>query len=195
VYESARLHLLHRYGRAFYYGIDDLCDSSSENAELFLQLSAVLVDTVATQVIRSKGSLLTASNQNRLIRQRAEWIMNKWSFPYFEEVRQLVGEIGKRCVELTLQPNGWLTPNAYGILQQEFDNLATSHPDLARVLQYAIAYNAVLPVPSYKQGSKVWCLLELGGMVILSQGLSLKRGGFLEGNLQELATMFQERPS
>ena len=195
VHEAARLHLLHRYGRAFYYGIDDLCDSSSENAELFLQLSAVLVDTVVTQVIRSKGSLLTAGPQSRLLRQRADWIINKWSFPYFDEVRQLVGEIGKRCVEVTLQPNGWLTPNAYGILQEEFDNLATSHPDLARVLQYAIAYNAVLPVPNYKQGSKVWCLLELGGMVILSHGLSLKRGGFLEGDAQELATMLQERPS
>src|SRR5262249_16884066 len=55
VYEAARLHLLHRFGRPFYYGIDDLCDCSSENAELFLQLSAVLVDAVATQVIRSKG--------------------------------------------------------------------------------------------------------------------------------------------
>ncbi len=195
VYEAAKLHLLHRYGRAFYYGIDDLCDSSSENAELFLQLSAVLVDTVATQVIRSKGSLLTAGTQSRLLRQRADWIINKWSFPYFEEVRQLVGEIGRMCVQVTLQPNGWLTPNAYGILQEEFDNLSASHPDLARVLQYAIAYNAVLPVPNYKQGSKVWCLLELGGMVSLSHGLSLKRGGFLEGDAQELATMLQERPS
>jgi hypothetical protein len=195
VYDAARLHLLHRYGRAFYYGIDDLCDSSSENAELFLQLSAVLVDTVATQVIRSKGSLLTGGTQNRLLRQRADWIIGRWSFPYFEEVRQLVGEIGSRCVQVTLQPNGWLTPNAYGISQDEFDSLSASNPDVARVLQYAIAYNAILPVPNYKQGSKLWCLLELGGMVSLSHGLSLKRGGFLEGSAQELATMLQERPS
>jgi hypothetical protein len=195
VHEAARLHLLHRYGHAFYYGIDDLCDSSSENAELFLQLSAVLVDTVATQVIRSKGSHLTAGTQSRLLRQRADWIMSKWSFPYVDEVRQLVAGIGKRCVQVTLEPNGWLTPNAYGIPQKEFDDLATTHPGLARVLQYAIAYNAVLPVPNYKQGSKVWCLLELGGMVILAHGLSLKRGGFLEGESKELATMLEDRPS
>ena len=81
VYEAARLHLLHRFGRPFYFGIDDLCDSSSENAELFLQLSAVLVDAVETQVIRSKGPQLSAGTQHRLLRQRAEWIIGRWNFP------------------------------------------------------------------------------------------------------------------
>lgn len=194
VYDAARLHLLHRFGRPYYYGIDDLCDSSSENAELFLQLSAILVDAIATQVIRSKGPQLNAGTQHRLLRQRAEWIIGRWSFPYFQEVRRLVRAIGKKCVEVTLEPNGWLTPNSYGIAQEEFDSLAEKHPELARVLQFAVAYNAVLVVPNYKQGSKTWCLLELGGMMILTEGLSLKRGGFIEGDAQELASMLEERP-
>src|SRR5207245_3822768 len=118
----------------FYCGIDDLCDASSEDAELFLQLSAVLVDTAATQVIRSRGPQLSAGTQNRQLRERGEWIMGKWSFPYYQEVRRLVGEIGRRCVGVTLEPNGWLTPNAYGIPQEEFEGLAQNHPDLARVL-------------------------------------------------------------
>ncbi len=195
VHEAARLHLLHRYGRPFYFGIDDLCDSSSENAELFLQLSAVLVDTVATQVIRSKSPQLGSGAQSRLLRQRAGWIINKWSFPYFQQVKHLVMEIGKRCVSVTQEPNGWLTPNAYGVPQEDFDRLAKDHADLARVLQFAVAYNAVLLVPNYKQGSKLWCLLELGGMVILFHGLSLKRGGFIEGDARELAAMIEEQPS
>ena len=66
---------------------------------------------------------------------------------------------------------------------------------MARVLQFAVAYNAILLVPKYKQGSKVWCLLELGGIVILSHGLSLKRGGLLEADAKELASMLEERPS
>ena len=36
VVEAAKLHLLHDFGRAFFYGMDDLCDASSENAEQFL---------------------------------------------------------------------------------------------------------------------------------------------------------------
>ena len=35
---------------------------------------------------------------------------------------------------------------------------------------------------------------RMGGMVILAHGLSLKRGGFLEGDSRELASMVKERP-
>lgn len=189
VHENARLHLLHRFKKPFYFGIDDLSDASSENAELFLQLSAVLVDTVATQVIRSRSPQLSAETQDRLLRARSEWIIGKWSFPYHQEVRRLVGSIARKCVDVTMEPNGWLTPNSYGILQDEFESIATTHAELARVLQFAVAYNALLIVPHYNQGGKNWCLLELGGMVIMAHGLSLKRGGFLEGNADELAGM------
>lgn len=194
VYESARLHLLHRFDRPFYFGADDLSDASSENAELFLQLSAILVDTVATQVIRSKPATLDASVQHRLLCDRARRIMEAWSFPYVDQVRKLVATIGARCVETTLQPNGWLVPNAYGVLQSEFDTLATTSPDTARVLQFAVAYNAVLVVPRYECKGKEWCLLEMGGTVCLAHGLTLKRGGFLEGNGADLAAILQEHP-
>jgi len=192
VLEAARLHLLHRFERPFYYGADDLCDGSSENAELFLQLSAILVDTIATQVIRSKHPVLSASTQHRLLRERAGKIIDAWNFPYFEKVRKLVNVVAQRCVETSKQPNGWLTPNAYGVLQSEFESLASSNTELATVLQFAVAYNAILIVPQYQQGKKEWCLLELGGPVCLANGLSLKRGGFLEGCTVELAAFLEE---
>jgi len=40
--DGARVHLLHRQDRPYYFGIDTLCDASSENAEQFLQLAAGL---------------------------------------------------------------------------------------------------------------------------------------------------------
>jgi hypothetical protein len=192
VYEAARLHLLHRYERPFYFGADDLCDASSENAELFLQLSAILVDTIATQVIRSKPPVLDSATQHRLLRERARRIIDAWSFPYFEKVRKLVASIATRCVETSLQPNGWLAPNAYGVLQSEFEVLANSNSELASILQFAVAYNAVLVVPQYECKNKEWCLLELGGPVCLAHGLTLKRGGFLEGTTADLASMLEE---
>lgn len=195
VYEAARLHLLHRYERPFFFGADDLCDASSENAELFLQLSAVLVDTIATQVIRSKPPLLASSTQHRLLRDRARRIIDAWSFPYCEQVRTLVARIASKCAETSVQPNGWLTPNAYGILQSEFDILAASHSELASVLQFAVAYNAILVIPQYPCKNKEWCLLELGGPVCLAHGLTLKRGGFLEGTTSELSRMLEESRS
>lgn len=192
VYEAARLHLLHRYDRAFYFGMDDLCDASSENAELFLQLSAILVDTIATQVIRSKPPVLDSVNQHQLLRDRARRIIEAWNFPYADKVRRLVASLAKRCVETTLQPNGWLTPNAFGVLQADFESLAGSNSELAIVLQFAVAYNALLVVPKYECKNKEWCLLELGGPVCLAEGLTLKRGGFLEGTTADLAKLLEE---
>jgi hypothetical protein len=42
LYDAARLHLFRQFDRPYYQGMDDLCDSASENAERFLQLAAVL---------------------------------------------------------------------------------------------------------------------------------------------------------
>jgi hypothetical protein len=192
VYEAAMLHLLHEYDQAYFYGIDDLCDASSENAEQFLQLAAILVETIATQVIRGKGATLEPRMQNKLLRQRGEGIIEGWNFPFYSSVRQLVTRVAEKCVAVTLQPNGWLTPNAYGLQQDEFDALAETQTELARVLQFGVAYNAITLVPHYPCKGREWCLLELGGMVILKHGLTLKRGGFIEGTSSELRSMIQE---
>jgi hypothetical protein len=183
---------MHRYERPFFFGINDLCDASSENAELFLQLSAILVDTVATQVIRSKPSTLSAATQHQLLRQRGQKIIDRWSFPFVDRVRNLVGAIAKRCVAVGLEPNGWLTPNSFGVPQKEFDSLAAKQPELARVLQFAVAYNALLIVPRYECKNREWCLFELGGVLNLAHGLTLKRGGFIEGSVEDLARMVEE---
>lgn len=192
VYDAAMLHLLHTEDRPFYFGIDDLCDAASENVEQFLQLAAILVETSATQIIRSKPALLTPGIQNKLLRQRGERMMDAWDFPEHQQVRRLVARIAERCVEVTLEPNGWDTPNALGIPQVEFERLPETHAGLARVLQFAVAYNAIMVVPRRECKEKQWCLLELGGMVILKYGLTLKRGNFVEGTVQDLAQMLEE---
>ncbi len=148
VYEAARLHLLQRFDRPYYYGIDDLCDASSENAEQFLQLAAVLVETAATQIIRSKPALLTAETQHRVLRKRGDQIIEGWNFPQHLLVRRLVTEMARRCVEVTTLANGWLTPNAFGVLQKDFEALPTSHPDLAHVLQFGVALQCLHPGPA-----------------------------------------------
>ena len=60
------------------------------------------------------------------------------------------------------------------------------------LLQAAIAINAVTGVPRHNCKNKEWCLLELGGIVIMRHGLTLKRGGFLEGTSAALAALARE---
>lgn len=192
VYEAALFQLFRHYDRPYYFGIDDLCDASSENAELFLQLSAQLVEAVATQVARNRPPTLTPGEQQKLLRERAGDIIDKWSFPHDDAVRRLVSKIAERCLEKSLEPNGAVIANAFGLMQSDFETLAATLPHLGRVIQFAVAYNAVTLVPHHACKNKEWCLLELGGMALLNHGLTLKRGGFIEGSPIELAGFLKE---
>ncbi len=192
VEDSARLHLLHQYDRPYYRGIDDLCDSSTENAGEFLQLAAVLLDDLANQLSRSRKRMLTATRQNHLLREQAKRTIAEWNFPHHIQVRRVVEALGERCRATTLEPNAWLRPNAYGIPNEEFRDIPKTYQGLARVLQFGSAYNAWSLRPNYSCQGQSWCLVELGGAVILKYGLSLRRGGFLKGTASEIARLINE---
>ena len=194
VYEAAVFHLFRDYDRPYYYGIDNLCDASSENAELFLRLSADLVEAVATQLARSKAPSLTPAMQHKLLRERGVWIMDKWDYPQESSVRRVVQCIADLCLKKSMEPNGAVIANAFGIPQAEFDTLAATAPETARTLQFAVAYNAVTLVPNHSCKNKEWCLLELGGVGLLKYGLALKRGGFIEGTAEQLGEFAKEAP-
>jgi hypothetical protein len=80
-------------------------------------------------------------------------------------------------------------PNAYGILQHEFDSLGDKYPELARVLKYGVAYNVFALVPGHQCKRREWCLIQLSGIVCLHYGLTLRFGGFVEGSATELAAI------
>jgi hypothetical protein len=186
--DGARIHLLHRWGMPYYVGFDALCDASSENAEQFLHLAGRLVTQAETQLIRGRSATLPPSDQDRLIRQRASEIVDSWDFPLHKEVRGLADEIASQCLSRSLEGNAPLGggPNAWGVPQDQFESLPGQYPHLARVLQFAVAYNALVLKLDHSTKNKQWCLLELGGPVAVARGLTLRRGGFLERDVRDL---------
>ena len=188
LYRAALLQLGHQHQRPLFYGIDELCDASTENAELFLRLAQQIVEASADQIQRKKSPAIPAGYQHRLLTERAGQIIKQWDFPEFQNVLKIVDEISKRCLEVSLQPNAWIGAgaNAFGIPQKEFERLYVSHPFLATVLKFAVAYNGITLVPNYECKKQVWCLFELGGVIILRDGLTLSRGGFIEGTIADL---------
>lgn len=188
IYDGARIHLLADFGRPFHFGIDQLCDVSSENAEQFLRLAGKLVEALANRITRGKTATLDATQQQTIMRQRAQEMMDRWDFPHSAIIRRLVAEIAEKCQIKSREANAPLGAgaNAYGIPQRDFEELPMVFPALANVLKFSVAYNAITLVPRYECKNQMWCLLELGGVVLLQYGLTTKRGGFIEGSTAAL---------
>lgn len=192
--DGAKIHLLHEFERPYYYGIDTLCDASSENAEQFLQLASTLVAQSETLLVRGKAPTIRSGLQHQLLRHRATEILEQWDFPQYRSVRRIADRIGEQCATKAREPNASLEggPNAIGIPQEEFETIPNHHPELARVLQFAVAYNALTLIPNHGTKKRLWCLIELGGVLVMHYGLTLRRGGFLERTTTDLLGMLTE---
>ena len=195
VADGARIHLLHKYDRPYFFGVDTLCDAGSENAEQFLQLAAQLVSQSETQLIRrGNDPVIPSYVQHKLLRERAAQLIREWDFPQCDLVRRLADGIATQCLAKSCEGNAPLGggANAVGIPQDEFDLIPDSNPGLARIIKFGVAYNVFALVPNHRTKNRVWCLIELGGVLLLHQGLTLKRGGFLERRVDDLVNLVRD---
>ena len=194
VLDGARIHLLHQFDRPYYFGMNTLCDSASDNAEQLLQLSAAFVDQLEAECIRRRRAMLGASVQHRLLRAQAEKIISEWDFPRHHEVLAICEGIATKCREKSLEPNASLKGGAaaIAILMDEFRTIPASYPAVARSLKFGVAYNAFSIVPDIRAKGTIWCLIDLGGAYRMKTGLTLRYGGFMECSLGDLLTLHGE---
>jgi hypothetical protein len=184
---GARLHLHHQFDRPLHYGVDDVCDASNENAEIFLQFAGALVANIETRAIRDNPLPLPAREQQAILIDKARSIMDGWAFPHAQRVRDMVDAIGRDCRDESNLPNAPLGggANAIAILEDEMEGLPQDD-ELGSVIKHSIANGAITIERNYGQGGKLWALVELTGTVGLVHGLTFNRGGFLPKNIEYL---------
>ncbi len=195
VADGARIHLLHEFNRPYYFGVNTVCDASSENAEQFLHLAGRLVSTSEARVIRKKPALLPVGYQHKLLKEKSDQIIEEWEFPRHKDVIRLCLFIAKECLDRSLESNASLGggANAFGILQEEFTGISESYAELAQVLKFGVAYSAISLKPNYKVKKQNWTLIELTGPFIIRAGLTFSRGGFLERKVEDLLLAIEKR--
>ncbi len=193
VEHGARIHLWHKAEIPYLYGFEDLADLANENTERFLDFAGQLVNLLLTRVIRSAEARLAPLQQFNVLRTHAKAMVEGWNFPESDLVRQLAHGIAEECVQKSLELNASLGggASAIGIPMAEFNSITQEQPDLARVLQFGVAYNVFTLVPEHRAKNKDWCLIELSGPVLLSHGLTLQRGGFLERRVADVERILQ----
>lgn len=185
---GAEIQLMHQYDRPFFFTFDRLADASGDNIEQFINLAGALVDGLETKLLQGKPAKLDAKEQHQLLTKRASETIKEWDFPNCESVRKLVYFIANKCIERTLEPNAPLNDgaNAFGIPQEEMNDLQVKAPALISVLHFALAYNALTLKENYECKNRTWCLFELGGLPNIVYRLTLNRGGFCEGHLSDI---------
>lgn len=191
LFAGAEIHLARSFGRPYFYGFNQLALASSENPEMFVRLAGALVDASLNQMLRRKKPALSAAQQDRLLREKAMEMTKQWNFPEAAGVRRLIHGIAARCAKATDAPNAYLRSgaNAIGIPMADYELLLEQSGHMSSILKYGVAYSAFSVSLDRSVKNKSWCLITLGGIACISNGLTLALGGFVEGTGEELESL------
>jgi len=186
---GAQVHLWHKFGVPYLGGMDNVADLGTENIETFLQFAWQLVRLIETQVIMRGDRMqpLTVEQQHEALALEGRRIVDNWSFPHATTVKRLVRGIAQLCVARSVEDTAPLGggANAVAVEQSEFAKIL-EYPDLVEMLRFAVGYSALTLIPDRNAKGKIWTVLELGGAVIASAGLTVDRGGFIPIKLETL---------
>lgn len=162
---SAAFFVARQHKLPYYTGFDNLVTISNYNIQQFLIFSAALFEHVlAQQLINRNEGLLTAPNQERVLKQVAQELWNNLPRLVNQKVVNFLRELTKYAEKESLRPTVPYAPGVTGFAitqnyrHELFDEKAhwLSNPvyvSLATVLSDCVAYNLLIP-EEITQGTK-----------------------------------------
>lgn len=203
---AAELFMHEELGIPYYFGFDRLCVMATNNVEELLALSAALyVGLQAKQVLRKAELILSAQEQEKLLRDAAgrkrEFIPK--SHTEGTRAQRLLDSIGAFCYDQTFAPSAPYAPGVTGVRlsRNELAKLtAPSKPlgpaglTLERVLAECAAENLLVQRESQATGSRdSGTIFYLNRSLCVHYGLPLQMGGWRDVSVGELIKWMERR--
>lgn len=199
VREAAGLFLARELSLPYYFGPERLALLASSNIKQFLRLAGDQFEEVLAVEFLKRPVALHPVRQEAIIQKAVDqrWeeipqrVQNGW------EVRKFLLAIGEFAKPVTYQSNAPYSPGVTGIAisMADRDRLyetrarteTGSFQRLAEVIDSAIEYNLLEPIPNYKVKGRLCMVLYLNRALCVKFALPLGYGGFREQKLTELS--------
>lgn len=189
---TAEFFISKKYGLPYYYGLTNLTKLSTQNIEQFLSFSADLFEEIITKYITKKDLILSAANQERIIKKvvNEKWKELSKIVPFGVQVKKFLNIFGKIAEEETDKINAPYAPGVTGIGIKTNDNFMQlyderwinqqEYKDLLNVLTSCIAFNLLKVNKDVSQGNKgdKWMVFYLNRWLCVHFGLPLHYGGW-----------------
>ena len=197
--EPATIFMSERNELPYFYGVRRIAQLASTNVDQFLALSATLFDRLLNSGYPSRRHHreLPPSTQNRVVLAQSRAYVNglRTSYPYGQDVSNLIIGIAELCRAESRRPNVPITPGVTGISIQisERDALISaaqaSGSQERRVLNAvasAIAHNVLSIRITDRQRDENRAVFYLNRLVCPTFGLPLGFGGYKPQKLTDL---------
>ncbi len=203
---AAELFMHEELGIPYYFGFDRLCVMATNNVEELLALSAALyVGLQAKQVLRKAELILSAQEQEKLLREAAgrkrEFIPK--SHTEGTRAQRLLDSIGAFCYDQTFAPNAPYAPGVTGVRLSRTELAKLTAPSkplgpagltLERVLAECAAENLLVQRESQATGSRdSGTIFYLNRSLCVHYGLPLQMGGWRDVSVGELIKWMERR--
>jgi hypothetical protein len=203
---AADLFMHEELGVPYYFGFERLCVMATNNVEELLALAAALyVGLQAKQVLRKSEPVLSAHEQEKLLRDAAARKRNFIPKAHTEGTRaqSLLDSIGAFCHDQTFVPTASYAPGVTGVrlsrgelarLTAESKPLGSAGVTLQRVLAECVAENLLVQRESQATGSRDGgTIFYLNRSLCAYYGLPLQMGGWRDVYVTDMMKWMERR--
>lgn len=203
---AAELFMHEELGIPYYFGFDRLCVMATNNVEELLALSAALyVGLQAKQVLRKAELILSAQEQEKILRDAAGRKRDFIPKSHTEGTRaqRLLDSVGAFCYDQTFAPSAPYAPGVTGVRLSRTELAKLTAPSkplgpagltLERVLAECAAENLLVQRESQATGSRdSGTIFYLNRSLCVHYGLPLQMGGWRDVSVGELIKWMERR--